>query len=67
MVKEYELSSILEKSPYIFKKNRDGTIVPSFRELGVASLEDDDVIAFIENGRRMFIEYDKDGAYKYEV
>lgn len=71
MVKEWELDSIPEKSPYSEQRveNAEGTvtIILEFREIGVSPpLEDDDVFAFIDkDGRRMFIGYDSEGAYKY--
>ena len=71
MVKEWELEALPEKSPFEETRvtNSDGSVVVEFgyREIGVASpLEDDDVIAFLGNGRRMMIGYDNEGAYKYE-
>ena len=72
MVKEYEIGSLKEKTPYreTQVKNPDGTttLLLEFREIGASSLEDDDVMAFIDaDGRRMFIGHDEEGAYKYET
>ncbi len=56
MVKEYELGSLPERTPFKMTRvrNREGTvtITPEFREIGVSSLEDDDVIAFVDTDGR---------------
>ena len=71
MVKIWELDSFPEKSPFIKTEVRtpDGLVFIeiSFREMAASSIEDTNVMVFTDNGRRMCIAHDSDGAYKYSI
>ena len=71
MVKIWELDSLPEKSPFIKTEVRDpdGSVVieVSFREMAASSIGEDNVIVFTDDGRRMCIAHDSDGAYKYSI
>ncbi len=70
-IKSYEAAVALPlKNTYDVKTIKRGgrlVYVPMFREIIAQNIEDDDIMCFIEDGKRMSIGYDKDGAYKYEV